>query len=119
MSIPLHGLISLAIMWLFTTNIYLLILAVLLGIFPDIGKFFFGESANSWNGFYRWSHQLKWYLLIIPFWNIHILIDSFWHKPTGGWYKWGYYVEGAIWLVIVLFAASIYYLGFALNMAFH
>lgn len=106
MTTVLHGTISFLIMSIFTGNPYLLILSVLLGIYPDIARFIFDTKENIQNGnweYYEKVHALKWYFLIIPFWNLHIITDYFWHdRKVGGWKPGTYYIETAIWIFMIL-----------------
>jgi len=71
----------------------MLILAVVLGIMPDIGRLF-QKDRNDWTKFYKWAHTTS-YCFYIPFWNLHIYLDKFVHKPNGGW------TDNAIWYELI------------------
>jgi len=86
---------------MFTSNIYLILIAIIFGILPDVGRLL-QKDPSDWNKFYKWAHT-TWYCYLIPFWNLHILLDKPMHAPEGGWTKtaWRYEVTG--WIICILF----------------
>lgn len=102
MTVPLHGAISYVVCSRFTDNPIILVTAVILGILPDIGRLLQKDRSN-WQTWYIPAHDVHNRLLwFIPFWNLHIWMDNFVHKPKGGWNKWGIYAEIVLWILCAI-----------------
>jgi hypothetical protein len=54
-----------------------------------------GEYDTLYARYHKWDNN--WLAYLLPS-ALHILIDKFWHKPTGGWYWWGVMAETYIWI---------------------
>jgi len=101
MTIVQHGFMSGLISYIISRNWIIVSISILLGIFPDISRFF-QNDINDWNQFYEKTHNFKknWWLLLIPFWNIHIVLDYYTHDNiSGGWLWFAKYVELFLWVV--------------------
>lgn len=100
MTTPNHAIQSGIISYLIYPHWEFVLIAIILGIMPDIGRLF-QKNKNNWNEFYNPAHDFihhKW-LLLIPFWNIHILFDYPMHDHIkGGWKWWGIYLEIFLWI---------------------
>ncbi len=74
----------------------------LIGAAPDLlamPETIHGNYTNLYQRYHSWSgNWLVW--LGVP--DVHIAIDKFWHKKTGGWYWWGYVVEPLVWIGEIL-----------------
>ncbi len=94
----LHGVVSLCLALLISRSALFLTLAVLLGMMPDAVRFL-QRDRSDWSRFYRWAHR-TWWCYLIPFWNVHILMDVFIHKAEGGWIKSWVYWELLCWALV-------------------
>lgn len=62
------------------------------------------RDSKDWTVYNFW-HKFEYYsgfkilLLFVPSYLLHLFLDNFWHKPMGGWYKWGVYAEVLGWIV--------------------
>ena len=103
MTTPNHGFQSAIIAHFIYPNIWFMILACIMGMMPDLGRLF-QRNPNNWNEFYVPAHEPKWYNLLIPFWNLHIVEDYFIHnqQPPFGWKKGMIFVEIVSWIPILL-----------------
>jgi hypothetical protein len=95
---------------------FMVILAGLLGIAPDV----IGWIGTTWYGsweLYLWAHH-SWYLYLVPFWNLHIFLDFLTHYPTGGWAWWAYPLEVMFWIiefVCIIYWWRLKYIGYLIN----
>ena len=70
----------------------------IIGTLPDVlamPETIKGNYSNLYQKYHSWSGN---WLAYLPPATLHIAIDKFWHKPTGGWYWWGYVAEPVIWI---------------------
>ena len=110
----LHGVMSGFIAYLLGLPDAYLIVAFLLGMMNDVIPFVDGlfNPSMRWQRFYKMFHVtkgFKWWVWLIPFMNLHALIDWFWHDENGKWKDESYYLEGLMWLGFVLFIAIKYW----------
>ena len=67
MTTPNHGIQSAIIAYFIYPKWWHVLIAIILGIAPDIGRLF-QKDKNNWNLFYAWSHE-TWYCYLIPYWE--------------------------------------------------
>lgn len=60
-------------------------------------------AKGDYDHLYATQHAWHWSMFLRPGKLLHLLIDSFWHKKTGGWYPWGRYVEPVIDVVCLVY----------------
>ncbi len=105
MTTPSHSIQSGLIQYFIYPKWYLILIAVVLGAIPDLGRLF-QKDTSDWNEFYVPAHDFihHWWLLLIPFWNLHIVEDYFMHnqKYPYGWYKGMVYVEIVTDLILAI-----------------
>lgn len=102
-----HGLHAVIITYQFTDNWIFLLSALILGIFPDIPRLF-QKDTSDWT-LYQELHTLKSPYIWIPFWNLHIYLDSFMHEKEGGWKPWVIYVEIFSNFAVLLYVYHLFY----------
>jgi len=71
----------------------------IIGTLPDILPVIGTDYDALYAKYHSWNNN--WLAYLWPS-ALHILIDKFWHKPTGGWYPWGYIVEPVVWVAEIL-----------------
>lgn len=103
MTTPQHAMMTGLITYQFTHNIPLIICMIILSVIPDVVSL----CDEDWKT-YNECHELKWYNLLIPFWNLHILIDYPLHNHDGkgGWKWYTVYIEIVCWIVEIFYIAK-------------
>lgn len=106
MDIIEHGTISALLALGITSEPVFIIGSGITGMMPDIiglSEKILKRDWHAWN-WYRSAHKLTIINLVIPFWNLHVLIDKFWHDPiTGKWKPGIFIISIASWLLIIFF----------------
>lgn len=94
MTTPLHSVMSVVIMRYISPEWYFLVLAGFLGSLPDLIRFL-QRDWNDWSS-YNEIHKLTLRNLLIPFVNLHIILDALTHR-NGKWAWWAYPLEILGW----------------------
>lgn len=97
MTLFAHGIMSGMIMSKMTDDRKAIASSMVLGIAPDLVRLT-QKNKNDWTDRYALAHDIGkfWW---VPFWNLHILIDHFTHKPEGGWNEYGLPCEIIFWII--------------------
>lgn len=100
MTIVQHGFLGVLIAYEATHNPVAVAVACVLSMVPDLGRLF----SKDWS-VYNKMHSLKWYWLILPFYNLHILVDYPLHyqDEIGGWKPYTVYVEVLFWVLEIAY----------------
>lgn len=119
MTTPNHAVMSFLIVYIATRSTIAALIGTFFGIFPDVGKFFFGDKHNEYGWFYQFSHNLIVFSVVIIIglilaiiniyvglcflmFGLHGAIDYPIHdKINGGWNKYGIIFEICWWLINV------------------
>ena len=114
-SVFLHTFLPYFICYLLGLPLWIKLIMGLQGSWPDISRYA-QKDYNDWNDLYKWSHEWKWWLILLPAWALHVGMDSFVHteekrKYEGKWfdklvpdyYKWWIVpLELLIWVVMFI-----------------
>jgi hypothetical protein len=74
-------------------------LAVILGTISDIGRLF-QINIWDWDDVYLKLHRINIFVLLIPYYNLHVFQDYFMHDQiNGGWKTWVSKAEILAWLI--------------------
>ena len=108
MTTPQHITNTFLLTYTLTHSIMISVISGVIASLPDvIGWIARLRKPGDWS-IYNWAHH-TWWLMWIPPYGLHCLIDRFWHKPDGGWYSWGIYGEIAAWVVCIAWVFFLYY----------
>lgn len=106
---------------LLVINPWFALLFFIIGIFPDLSGWLDGKIRGTyyrWNGAYKFFHEdllrkpvyiIAIVSILFPGIMVHIAIDTFWHKPDGGWIENGVKYNKIGWLITIALS-TIYYL---------
>lgn len=102
MTSPNHSMQSAIIAHTIYPEIWFIVLAFILGWMNDIEIWHqtLTGKKRDYTKFYQFAHYSYWTLLI-PFMNLHFLMDKIIHKPEGGTNKLYYPLEVLTWLIIL------------------
>lgn len=105
MSTPQHGIQSGLLAYAIWDNPIHIAIAIILGILPDVGRFLTERQYRGYDPdwtIYQEMHRLSWVYLLIPYYNLHILVDKPLHRPEGGWTALAYWIEGIAWVATII-----------------
>lgn len=109
MTTPQHAVQSALIQYMIYPKWYMIFIAVILSIIPDVGRLF-QKDPSDWTQFYEKSHSLTWYNLLIPYWNLHIMEDYYTHDHVkGGWLPWVIWVEIGLWVIEFMMIYTLFF----------
>lgn len=103
------------------TNPYIAIIFFLIGTLPDLSGWIDGMIRGEeyrWNGMYKTFHEdllkspfhvLISFIILFPGLMLHIFLDTFFHKPEGGWIDNGLWWDIAGWVITLIAIYFIYF----------
>lgn len=103
------------------SNPWLAVLFFLIGTIPDLSGWLDGLIRGKeyrWNGMYKFFHEdllkSKFYvvmsfIILFPGLVFHIFIDTFFHKPEGGWIDNGTMWNAIGWAITVVVIYFMYF----------
>lgn len=103
----MHGFVGYLFAFVFFSNVYIILLCILLGVLPDVIGYIekiIKRNPTAW-GWYSKIHYDWWWLWIIPPIGLHVLLDRFTHGEGKRWwiYKERLWLEVLLWLLLLLF----------------